>query len=91
MLLFTDRFVLGMALLRLLSASIEFSAALLMLWFNSTQKALQINAVLALVGPTVLRLVTAVGLAGLAGKVPVEKLIYIVAGVVLIFYGVHKT
>lgn len=85
-----DKHVLGMAMLRLLSASIELSAVLLMLKLNRVEDALRINAALSLVGPTILLAVTAVGLAGLAGRVPFTRLVLIVAGVALIFYAVGR-
>lgn len=88
--LFLDKHVLGMALLRLFSAGIELSAALLMLKLNRVEDALRINAALSLVGPTVLLTVTAVGLAGLAGRVPFTRLVLVVAGVALIFYAVGR-
>lgn len=85
-----DKHVLGMALLRVLSSAIEFTAAMLMLKLNRVDDALRINAALSLVGPTILLAVTAVGLAGLAGRVPVTRLALIVAGVALIFYAVGR-
>lgn len=64
-----DKILLGMAALRFLSASIEFTAAMLMLYFGRVETAFKINAVLAMVGPIVLISVTTLGLVGLAGKV----------------------
>lgn len=91
MLFFTgDKYVVGMAVLRLLSGIIEFSAALLMLKLNRVEQALKVNATLALVGPTIMMAVMALGLAGLAGKVPLPKLFIITLGVGLIFYGVKN-
>lgn len=84
-----DKHVLVMALIRFLSASIEFSAAVLMLYLNRVESALQINAALSLVGPTVLLLVTAVGLAGLAGHLPVGRFLLVILGVGLILYAVR--
>ena len=85
-----DRYVGGMALIRFLSAAIELSAAMLMLKLNRVDRALQVNAVLALVGPTIFLSVTAVGLFGLAGKVPLSKMLIIILGVGLIFYGIRR-
>lgn len=84
-----DRHVLGMALLRMLSASIEFSAALIMLKLNRVDRALEVNAILAGVGPTVLIIVTAIGLAGLAGRVSLDKMLFIIIGIGLVLYGVR--
>ncbi|MCG0277668.1 MAG: YqhV family protein [Thermanaeromonas sp.] len=87
---FLDKYVLSMATLRFLSSLVEMTAACLMLKFNRVDTALKINAALALVGPTVMMMVTAVGLWGLAGKVTAEKFLMILAGVALIFYGLHR-
>lgn len=84
------RFVAGMALLRLLSATVEVTAALLMLRFGRVETAFKINAVLGLVGPFVLIGVTSLGLFGMAGKVSYDKIIAIVAGVILILYGARS-
>lgn len=85
-----DKIVLSMATVRVLSATIEFSAAMLMLYFNRVEHAFKINAILALVGPTVMLTVTTLGLIGLAGKVSPWGMVQILAGVALIFMGVRK-
>lgn len=85
-----DKIVFAMVMLRCLSGCIELTAALLMLKFGRVESALKINAVLAMVGPTVMILVTTLGLVGLAGKVSISKMAIIFSGVILIFYGVNK-
>lgn len=85
-----DKIVFAMAMLRCLSASIEMTAAMLMLKYGRVETALKINAVLALVGPSVMIIVTTLGLAGLAGKVSFSKLGIIFSGVALIFYGISR-
>lgn len=85
-----DKIVMAMAALRFLSATIEFSAALLMLYFGRVEIAFKINAVLALVGPAVLLAVTSLGLIGLAGKLSPVGLTCIMAGVGLIFLGLKN-
>ncbi|MFZ5648805.1 MAG: YqhV family protein [Bacillota bacterium] len=85
-----EKIVLGMAALRFLSSSIEFTAALLMLRYNNVETAFKINAILALVGPTVMITVTSLGLVGLAGKVSLQGLIFIITGVIFIFIGMSK-
>lgn len=87
---FLDKYVLGMASLRFFSSLVEMTAAYLMLKFNRVDTALKINALLALVGPTIMMIVTAVGLWGLAGKVAPERFFIILVGVALIFYGLHR-
>ncbi|MDN5348459.1 MAG: hypothetical protein PWP65_2024 [Clostridia bacterium] len=85
-----EKHVLGMASMRIISGLIEIMAALLMLKFNRVEDALRINAVLALIGPTVLLLVTSLGLWGMAGRASPAKLAFILLGVALIFYGTRK-
>ncbi|MFA7467037.1 MAG: YqhV family protein [Desulfotomaculaceae bacterium] len=85
-----DKVVLSMALLRFLSSSIEFTAAMLMLYFNRVDVAFKINAVLAMVGPTIFIGVTTLGLVGLAGKVSLLGMASIATGVFLIFLGINK-
>ena len=85
-----DKVVFSMALMRFLSSMIELSAALLMLKFNRVETALQINALLALIGPIILFIVTFLGIIGVSGKLSLVNMLYILAGVVLIFIGVHK-
>ncbi|HBT19839.1 MAG TPA: DUF2619 domain-containing protein [Peptococcaceae bacterium] len=85
-----DKYVFGMALVRFFSAFMEFSAAVLMLKLNRVDKAMQVNAFLALVGPIVLITATGIGLAGLAGKTSPYKLILIALGVFLIVVGARK-
>lgn len=46
-----EKAILGMALLRILSGSIEILVALWILKFNDVEKALVVNSSLALVGP----------------------------------------
>lgn len=90
MLLVIEKIVLGMAALRFLSSALEFTAAFLMLRCNSVETAFKINALLALVGPTVMITVTSLGLVGLAGKVPTQGLVFILLGVACIFFGMSK-
>jgi len=69
---------------------IEFAAALLMLKFNRVESALKVNAALALVGPAIMLTVTTLGLFGLAGKMPWQKMAFVILGVCLIFYGLNS-
>lgn len=84
------RIVAGMALMRLLSAAIELTAAFFMLRLARIDAALRINATLGLVGPLVMTGVTALGIVGLAHQVSTWKLLLIAAGVALILYGVKS-
>ena len=84
-----DNVLHGMAGLRFLSGSIEIVAALLMVYFGTVQKAVQINAALALVGPTVLILVTSLGLLGLADRMEFWRMAVVMGGVAMILWGVR--
>lgn len=85
-----EKIVFGMAGLRILSSAIEFTAAMLMLKFGRVETAFKINAVLALIGPTILLTVTSLGLVGLAGKVSPSGMVFIILGVALIFLGINR-
>jgi hypothetical protein len=82
-----DPFVQGMATVRVVSATIEATAAVLMLRLGRVETALRINGVLGLVGPAILVTVTALGVAGMAGRIPFAKIAIICCGVYLIVYG----
>lgn len=90
MFIILEKAVLGMAFLRLLSGSIEIFAAILMLRFNSVEKALMINSSLALVGPIILILTTTIGLVGIVGEISVMKIVWILLGVAFILIGVKS-
>jgi len=79
-----EKAVIGMALLRILSGSIEIFAAFLMIKFNDIEKALIVNSSLALIGPTILIITTMIGLVGLADKIAFGKFVWIFLGVAYI-------
>jgi hypothetical protein len=83
-----EKVVLAMGLLRILSGSIEISAALLMLKLNSIEKALLVNSSLVLVGPIILILTTSIGLSGIAGEISYMKIFLVFCGIGLILYAV---
>lgn len=83
-----EKAIIGMAMLRLLSGSLEIFAAILFIKFNDIEKALVVNSSLALVGPLILIATTTIGLFGMAEKVSFTKLLWIFCGVGLILYGV---
>lgn len=85
-----DKSVFSMALLRLLSGSIELTAAIVMLRMNDVQKALAINSMLALVGPLVLISTTTIGLVGLSDKLSPDKFVWILAGVGCLLIGILR-
>jgi hypothetical protein len=85
-----NKFVATMATIRLFSGSLEVIAALTMLRFNQVEKALLINSGLAVVGPFVLLTTTTIGLLGIAEKVSFGKMLWVIAGVSCIFFGILK-
>lgn len=89
MFIFIELAVLGMALLRILSGSIEIFAAILMMKFNSVEKALMINSSLALVGPIILVLTTTIGILGMVGNLSIAKIVWIFLGVSCILIGIN--
>lgn len=80
----------AMVLLRMLSAGVELTAAWMMWKIGRLETAVQINVALGLFGPTILVLATLAGVAGLAGKLPVAKLLLIGVGVLCILLGVRR-
>ncbi|GIO42962.1 MULTISPECIES: YqhV family protein [Paenibacillus] len=85
-----DKFVTGMASLRIVSGSIEIVAAILMLKLGRVDKALAVNSALAFVGPSVLLITTAIGLAGMADKLSWGKMLWIGLGVSCLLIGILK-
>ncbi len=83
-----DKVVYGMAGIRVISSAIEFIGAMLMLYFGTADKALQVNAGLALVGPIVLLSVTFLGIVGIAGEgMAWQRIALILFGVGCILFG----
>lgn len=90
MVVFIEKALLMMILLRLISGSIEITAAMLMFKFNNLEKAFYINSLLALVGPFILIVTTGIGLYGLAGKMPLSKTICLISGIALILISLRS-
>ncbi|TLS36364.1 YqhV family protein [Pseudalkalibacillus caeni] len=85
-----DGTVFSMAMFRILSASIEFTAALLMLYFNDVRKALFINSMLAIVGPLILIVTMTIGVVGLADELSFGKILLILVGIGFILIGIFR-
>ncbi|WP_410514687.1 YqhV family protein [Paenibacillus sp. BR2-3] len=85
-----DKYVSWMAILRLLSGCAEITAALIMLRLNQVDKALAVNSVLALVGPTILITTSAIGLTGMAQELSWSKLGWVGIGVACLLIGILK-
>ncbi|GAW93617.1 hypothetical protein KKC1_27450 [Calderihabitans maritimus] len=79
-----------MSTLRLLIGILSLVAAFLMIKYHTVGAALRINAFVGLVNPLIFISINILGIANMAGKVSLVKLIAIMAGVVLIFYGTGK-
>lgn len=73
----------AMAGVRFVSSAIEASAAFVMLR-GSLERAVGVNAILGLVGPTIFAVVSALGIIGLAGRVSGLRLALVSAGVLLV-------
>lgn len=71
----------------MVSSLLEMTGAVLMLKLGTQDKALQVNSLLALVGPFVLVSVTLLGISGLAHELPWWRLLAILVGVGLILFG----
>ncbi|MGI6097261.1 MAG: YqhV family protein [Dethiobacteria bacterium] len=82
--------LLAMIALRLLSGTMEISAAILIYRLNNLEQALKINAILASIGPFVFLTAMYLGLSGLSSKIPYSKLFFIYLGVLLIFWGLRS-
>ncbi|WP_054957693.1 YqhV family protein [Paenibacillus dakarensis] len=85
-----DKYVTGMASLRILSGSLEIIAALIMLRLNQVEKALALNTALAFTGPLILILTTTIGLVGMADKLSWGKIGWVLCGVTILLYGILK-
>ncbi|NLG84938.1 MAG: DUF2619 domain-containing protein [Firmicutes bacterium] len=76
-----------MAFLRFFSGLLEIVAALIFLRVGRVETALRLNALLGLVGPLVLVLVSLLGLVSLAARLSPGKIALVTLGVVLILCG----
>lgn len=85
-----DSTVLAMAGLRFFSASIELTAAILMLMFNDVKKAVTINSLLAIIGPVIFIITMTIGIFHIADQLSYAKLLFIGLGVFFILFGIYK-
>lgn len=85
-----NKIVLSMALMRMLSGSIEIGVALFMLRYNDIERALVMNSSLALVGPIILMATTTVGLVGVSEQLSPSRFLWIAAGVTCLLIGILK-
>lgn len=85
-----EKVILVMAGLRVLSGFIEMCAGFLIYKLNHVEKALMVNAGLALIGPIILITSVTLGIVHLADKLSFSKLLFIGMGVLFILIGLKK-
>nr|WP_097150354.1 DUF2619 domain-containing protein [Ureibacillus acetophenoni] len=78
-----------MVLLRIFSGSVEITAAGLMYKLNDLEKALTVNTMLALVGPTIMIITTGIGISGLGDRISLGKIILLMTGIALILISMR--
>ncbi|MFO7172672.1 MAG: DUF2619 domain-containing protein [Bacillota bacterium] len=86
-----QRLMQGMVLLRGISACLEVTAVLLMLRASRLESLLRLNAVLGLVGPATFLAVSALGLAGLSGRLHPGRFLLVALGVLLVLLGTRPS
>lgn len=82
-----DAKVLTMAIIRMLYGILSFSGGFLIYRYNDLQQAVRINSIIGSIGPFVLLVVSAVGVAGLAAQTDFKKVALLVLGVILMLLG----
>ena len=87
---FIEKALLIIITLRVISGSIEITAAALMFKFNDLEKAFYINTLLALVGPVILIVTTGIALLGLAEKISLTRIICLFCGIFLILFSLKS-
>ena len=87
---FIEKALIFIIALRLISGSIELTAAALMFKFNDLEKAFYINTLLALVGPVILIVTTGIALLGLAEKISLTRIICLFCGIFLILFSLKS-
>ena len=90
MITFIEKALFFIIALRLISGSIEITAAALMFKFNDLEKAFYINTLLALVGPVILIVTTGIALSGLAEKISLTRIICLFCGIFLIIFSLKS-
>jgi hypothetical protein len=82
-----DHFLMGIRIMRGISAAVEVTAALLLLTMTDVRAMIRLNSLLGLVGPVIFIGVSALGLAAGYGKIALHKLALIFLGVALVVLG----
>ncbi len=81
------RTLMAIVLLRVLSALIEVSAALFVWKSRDLRLAMQVNALLGLVGPAIFVSASLLGLRALSSELSTGKVVVVLAGVLLVLVG----
>ncbi|MFW5787646.1 MAG: DUF2619 domain-containing protein [Halanaerobiales bacterium] len=79
-----------MVLIRLLSGLTELTAAAIMKHYQNIEIALRINAILGIIGPVILIIVTFLGLVGISDELSLKQVLLIALGIILIFLGTRQ-
>lgn len=82
-----EKLIWSIRLMRLLSACIEVTAALVLLGMSDPRAMLRLNSLLGLVGPFIFITVSALGLAASLGKIQPGRLLLVAVGVALVLWG----
>ena len=82
-----EKLMWGMRLMRGLSALIEVTAALFLLKMQDPRAMLRLNSALGLVGPIIFIAVSALGIAASLDRIQPQRLLFVLAGVVLVVLG----
>ncbi len=85
-----EKALLFIIILRVVSGSIDITAAMFMLKFNDLEKAFYINTLLALVGPCILIITTGIALVGLSEKISLTRMICLFGGITLILISLKS-
>ena len=85
-----ERALLFIIILRIVSGSIDITAAMFMFKFNDLEKAFYINTLLALVGPFILIVTTGIALVGLTEKISLMRMICLFGGILLILISLKS-
>ncbi|WP_218624999.1 MULTISPECIES: YqhV family protein [unclassified Sporosarcina] len=85
-----EKALLFIIILRIVSGSIDITAAMFMLKFNDLEKAFYINTLLALVGPCILIITTGIALVGLSEKISLTRMICLFGGITLILISLKS-
>jgi len=82
-----NKYVLSMGVIRILFALFTGTIAIVMLVKNDPRVALRLNAVIGLVGPIILMITSALGIAGSLRSLSFWKILLVLTGTALIFIG----